>query len=357
MMADRTFLASIGRIDEHYRHASQGCLVVNKLSELMEAPIMLLASLRSLNRASFSYALKVFQGNQRRSVFGLRNQLFGDAMVCVSVESSLFARKLLKMSFGALCTTVLKICFEVIYLGSDFLSFLSREYLSSRIDRDVLDAKIDAKSTLWLDFLRYRNINHDTEIERTSSENEIGLTSNPVKPRSMVITDQDGQLDSTVESQQRDPIKSFPRHDSLIVDNSSIRLEYWLDRFVSLVGFGCFGDCPNSHLSGDTKLFSDLMINNLLQFDFIGCMKFKSLLSDEVAGGVKLMHSLKKGLMLFGRGFKFNLKSLHHSIDIKNLWKYKGYGRSCTAFPLKDGASCLLEVKRITDIFNGSPNV
>ena len=91
------------------------------------------------------------------------------------------------------------------------------------------------------------------------------------------------------------------------------------------------------------------MIDNLLQLDFIGCMKLKSLLCDEVAGGVKLMHGLKESLGLLRRSFKFDLKCLHHNIDILDLWKYYGYGRNPTAFlpALKDGASCLLEVKLI----------
>lgn len=63
-MADRAFLASIGRINKHYRHASNGRLVVYELPELIEAPVMLFASLSLLNRASLSDALKIFKGIQ-----------------------------------------------------------------------------------------------------------------------------------------------------------------------------------------------------------------------------------------------------------------------------------------------------
>ncbi len=327
MMADRAFLASMGRINKHYRHASNGRLVVYELPDLIEAPVMLFASLRPFNRASFPYTLKIFKGDQRRSVFSLRNQLLRDAMVRVSVESSLFARKLLQMPLGTLCTTTLKVCLEVVYLGSNRLDLLSGEDFSRRIDSDVLDTKIDAKGIHRPDFLRFRNLDYNTEIENSFAKNQISLTSNPVKPCSMVIADQDGQLDSTIKGQQRDSIKSLPGHDSLIIDNCSIGIELWLDRLVSFVGFGCLRNCPNRHLSRDAKLFPDLMINNLLQLDFIGGMKFKSLLSDEVAGGIKLMHGLKKSLILFRRSFEFDLKSLHHSIDILDLWAYRSYGR------------------------------
>lgn len=52
MMTNRAFLRSIGRINIDYGHTSQGCFVVYELSELIEAPIMLFASLDLLNRAS-----------------------------------------------------------------------------------------------------------------------------------------------------------------------------------------------------------------------------------------------------------------------------------------------------------------
>ena len=145
-MAEWAFLASIGRINEHYRHASYGRLVVYELPELIEAPVMLFASLSLFNRASFPDTLKIFKGDQRRSVFSLRNQLFGDAVVRVSVEPSLFARKTLEMSFGTLRATALKVCLEVVYLGSNRLDLLSGEDFSGRIDSYVLDTKIDAKS-------------------------------------------------------------------------------------------------------------------------------------------------------------------------------------------------------------------
>lgn len=327
-MANRAFLASIGRINEHNRHTSQGRLVVYKLSELIEAPIMLFASLRSLNRASFSDAPKILKDYHGRSVFGLRNQLFGDAMICVSMKSSFFSRKLLQMSLGTFRTAALKICPKVVYLGSDFFYLLPREFFARRVHSNVLDAKIDTKNIYRLIFRWLRNIDYNTKIEGPFVENQISLASDPVHSWSMIIADQNGQLDSTIESQQRDPVKSLPGHDSLIVDDCSIKTELWLNGLVSLVSLGCFGNCSYSHLSGDAKLFSDLMINNLLQLDFIGGMKLKRFLSDEVAGGVKLMHGLKKSLILFRLGFKFNLKSLHHNIDLIDLWVYMIYGRN-----------------------------
>lgn len=86
MMADRAFLRGIGRINVDHRNTGYSCLVVDILPELIEAPVMLFASLSLWNRYPLSYTREIFQHDSRGGVYGLRNQLLGDAMVNVSME-------------------------------------------------------------------------------------------------------------------------------------------------------------------------------------------------------------------------------------------------------------------------------
>ena len=163
-------------------------------------------------------------------------------------------------------------------------------------------SSINTKNILRNELLWLGNIDHNTKIECPILEDEIGLTSDSVKPWSMVITDHDRQLNSAIERQQGYPIESLPGHDSLIIDNSSIGIKFGLNGLISLVGFAGLGYGPNSHLSRDAKHFPNITINNLLQFDFVGCMEFKSLFPHVIAGGVELMHSLKERTVIFSRG-------------------------------------------------------
>ena len=74
----------------------------------------------------------------------------------------------------------------------------------------------------------------------------------------MVVTDLDRKLNPALESQQRDLIKSFPRHNPLVIDDGTIRIKGWLDRLVSLIGFACFRNSSDGHLGGYTKLLSKI---------------------------------------------------------------------------------------------------
>jgi hypothetical protein len=157
MMADRTFLGSIGRVDEDQRHASYGSLVGYKLSELVEAPRMMITSLRLLNRCSLSNPLKILKGDQRKGVFSLRDQSLGDAMVSISSKPCHSARQLLEMSLSRFGPNALEFGLE-----------------SIRFSRDILD---------FLD--------HNTKVENAFDEDQISLTPNPISPGLLVFSKSD----------------------------------------------------------------------------------------------------------------------------------------------------------------------
>lgn len=63
MMTNRTFLRCIGRINIYYRNASNDRFVIYELSELIETPRKMRASLSLINRGLLPYALKIFKGD------------------------------------------------------------------------------------------------------------------------------------------------------------------------------------------------------------------------------------------------------------------------------------------------------
>jgi len=311
-MTNGAFLVLIGRIDVDHRNSSDRCLVLDELPELIEYPAMLFASLSLRNRHPLPDTLKIFEGDHGRGVFGFRNQFFGDAVVHVPTKPSLSTRESLEMTFGAIGPTALKIGLEVIYLGSNVLDTVTGELFVGRINGNVLDPEIDADNTNRFDLGRLRNFNDDAEIILTPFENEVGLSSDPIEPGFVVLADDNRDLYPAFESQERNEMETFPGHESLIVDDRSVRIEGRFYRFISLVGFAGLRDGSDRHLSGEVKLFPNRIINDLLQLDLIGGMKLKRFVSHEVAGGVKLMHRLANSLNLFWSWFKFDLQRLHH---------------------------------------------
>jgi len=346
MMTNGAFLGRIGRVDIDHWNSSDRCLVLDELPELIESPAMLFASLSLRNRHPLPDTLKIFEGDHGRGVFGFRNQLFGDAVVHVPTKPGLSTREFLEMTFGAIGPTALKIGLEVIYLGSNGLDTVTRELFAGRINGNVLDPEIDADNTNRFYLRRLGNFDDDAEIERSSFENEVGLSSDPIEPGFVVLADDNRDFYPAFESQERNEIETFPGHESLIVDDRSVRIEGRFDRFVSLVGFAGLRDSSDRHLSGEVKLFPNRIINDLLQLDFIGGTELKRFVSHEVAGGVKLMHRLANSLNLFWSRFKFDLERLHHvyrcipSMEM-NISVTRRSRNSYAFLPqLKSGASC-----------------
>ena len=345
-MTNWAFLGRIGRVDVDHWNSSDRRLVLDELPELIESPAMLFASLSLRNRHPLPDTLKIFEGDHRRGVFGFRNHFFGDAVVHVTSEPGLSTREFLEMTFGAIGPTALKIGLEVIYLGSNVLDTVTGELFAGRINGNVLDPEIDADNTNRFDLGRLGNFNDDVEIELPPFENEVGLSSDPIEPGFVVLADDNRDLYPAFESQERNEIETFPGHESLIVDDRSVRIEGRFDRFVSLVGFAGLRDSSDRHLSGEVKLFPNRIINDLLQLDLIGGTKLKGFVSHEVAGGVKLMHRLANSLNLFWSRFKFDLERLHHvyrhipSMDMNISVPRRSGSRDAFLPRLKSGASC-----------------
>ena len=76
-------------------------------------------------------------------------------------------------------------------------------------------------------------------------------------------------------------------------------LELGLYILVSLVCFSGLADCPYSHLSAESVLPSDSVVDDFLEPDFVSRPVVESNVGDVVAGLVKPLHGLKKGTMLF----------------------------------------------------------
>jgi hypothetical protein len=76
-------------------------------------------------------------------------------------------------------------------------------------------------------------------------------------------------------------------------------LELGLYIFVSLVCFGGLADCPYGHLSAESVLPSDSVVDDFLEPDFVSRLVVECNVGDVVAGFVEPLHSLKKGTVLF----------------------------------------------------------
>ena len=308
-------MRGIGRINVGNRHTSNSCLVADKLPKLIKSPRKIFASLGSLNRRALPNPLKIFKGDNRRSVFGLRNHLFGDAMICITSKSGFTRSNLLEMSFGIWSTATLKIGFDNIDFDPSFFNSITRENFSCGINCDVLDSKIDTKNINRINRILFRSIDYNSQIESIVLENQIYLSSWLNHLWSVVFANPNRQNKPTFQGKQRYSIKPFPTQNTLVIGHSSINIKSRLDGLISLISLHCLGNGSNGHLSRQAIPFSDRIIDSFLQFNFVGNMHIKSSIGYVIASCVKLMHSLMENFGLLQRSFNLDHKRLHHYIE------------------------------------------
>ncbi len=90
---DRAGATGILWIDQDYRHTSSFCLVLDKVTQLKERPVAMLAPLLAANRYPVTNALQVFQGNCASGALRFLNKPLTDHVVDIGLETKLDVQK------------------------------------------------------------------------------------------------------------------------------------------------------------------------------------------------------------------------------------------------------------------------
>lgn len=315
MVAHWTGLGSICSSHEHKGYACKSSLVLDETSKLSECPGMLSTALSFSNRHSGSDAFEVFDGNHSTSVFGFSNNFLGDAMIGMCMKSPFFSRNPLEMPFSTSSSSFLETRFNSGISFSCYIDLLSTNRNSIAVSGNIDNSQIYPKSSYCIEFGRLRDFNHNGKIEYSISKDKVSLPSDSIQSDLLILSNSDWNNLPSVIRQDRNGFKLSPGKDALVIDNSPIRSEFGFDSSIPLISFGDFSNRPDSQLCREFELVPHIIINNLLKLNLISSPHFKSNIGNVVARFVKLMHSLKKSVMLFFRGIEFNHKRLHHSID------------------------------------------
>ena len=315
MPARWTCSGCVPRIHKGNKNTCDLGFVVHERSEQSKIPSMQDATLCRSNRGSGSNALKIFKSNRSQSVFGFRNKLLGNPMVNVSGESSHSTRKLLQMAFGRFGSFALEPGFQRVKSISGLVDLLARMYLSIRINCKVFNAKINTKNTNWVIGGLFRDFNHGTKVENTIDQDQVCLASYPVHTGRLIFSHSNRDKLPALKSSKRYMLQALPRKDALIIDDRTIKPKFRFDGFVPLIGFANLGNGPNSKLRGESKMFSDRIVNRLMDFDLVGTMHSKNSLCYVITSLVKPLHCITEHLTLLSRGDKLNHQSLKHSTE------------------------------------------
>jgi len=306
--------AGVARVDGTDLYASKSGLVRNERAELEERPAVQVRSLGLANCYPTANASEIFEGDPASGVFGLANESLADRVVRVGVESVFSPRELLQMALGALRPDGLKCGLQLNILAANGQRLLPRELLPIGVDGQVANAKVHAEPTLRLDEHAIWNLDGHVEVELPVAIDEVGLPADACEARPMVVPDDARHDDASVEGQQAHAVDTLlEAHESLVEGDCAVRRERRPDRLVVLVDLADLRDGPDCVLRRQLEAGAQLVVEAVLELNFVGGLQLESVASEPVARFVDSLHESSQLVPVVFGGVQFDLGDQLHA--------------------------------------------
>lgn len=297
------------------RDASQSSLVFDKTSQLPECPGMLVSTMSFSNRYPVPDALQIFEDDHLTGVFGFRYQFLGDDMIGIGGESSLLPGESFKMFLCTPGTTLLECCPVFGPFPTNLIDSSPTIGFTVAIDCEVDNSKINPESTQRFDLFRFGDINENTKIEYSFDEYEICLSTDPIHSRSIIITNNNWDFNASFEGQYGNLIEPLPPENSLVVNHSPVWFEFGFDGFISFVDLYNLRYGSHCHLGGEPEFLPDLVIDELLEFNFVSTFILKGNIRDEITSFIEPFHGFFEEFELILIRAEFDLERQYHHMD------------------------------------------
>ena len=316
MPAGGTGARSVSGIDKNHQDTGKSRLVLDEGAKLMERPGMMDATLSLANRYPVADTLEILKSDTAPGAFGLRDQSLANRMVDVRGETGFLVTALLQESFGGLGAFGLQPLPEFCMTLPQAVDLTAGIAVAIGVGSDIDNAEVNAEPVLGIIGGRFRHVHHHGKVKCAITVDEIGLTANAFQASGLISAENDGDDLAALERQDGHPVKSLPGQDTLVVDDGTVRPESGLFGFIPLVCFGDLADGPDGQLGREIEPLPDVVVNNLLQSNFIGRAFPEGDFSDSIAGNIEPLHRLQESDELFGIRFKFENQCQVHKKSI-----------------------------------------
>lgn len=293
-----THLAGVSRVNGNKFDTSKKCFVFQFESQIIEAPRMVNSPLAFLNPYPVTDALEVFDGDTASGAFSLFNNLFGDAVIYVSLESGFLALTFFQKAFSRFRAFSLELSSEACISGSDVVEFATRERLSITGGSNIDDPKINTEIVVWFALWRLWNFDANIEVKDAITINKVGLTSDALHVNGSIVAKYKRDVNSVGQGFKIDNVSFLEFPYSMVVNDCSVFSELVMLLFVSLIGFFNLAYGADGKLGGQPKLLSDVIVAKLVQRYLVRYLALMRYIRDVVTGGVEGFHSSKKLLLL-----------------------------------------------------------
>lgn len=315
MTAHRALFGGITRINDMQPNPIQFGLVGHKLAQLTKRPPVVPRSLCSSYRYPVTNTIEVFNGNVAPGVKSLLDQTLANDVVGVALEAALSSADGFQFTFSGFGADALEAGSHSLVMTTGSFHIVATENFAIGVNGQISNSKVYPQYVTAGGGRSFRYVDGRVQIESAVSINEIGLSAYPVNAIRLIVAVNNGDDLSTLQCQDANPVGGLPGEDTLVVDYCAVQIKSGLDRLIAFVSLNHFGNGPNRHLGRQTESLAYCMVNQFLQFDFVGQTMLESNLRDIVASCIELLHCFEQGLMLFGRRLKFDFERQLHVLN------------------------------------------
>ena len=329
-------LTGVSGINKDHRNTHSFSLVADVLTQLVERPVSVLASLLATNRCLTNTA-QIFQSDSAVSVLRFSNKLFTDRVVSVGLEPGLPTGKFLEFALSGLRTVALKVTATMFIFAPVVLDFLTAKLFSVAVGCNIYYTKINTEKSVNVNRFGSFNIACGEQIKLAINKTQVAFAA--LLQEQFHLARTCGEPDSLPPANRPNRDGHFvnlPGQDTVVKRNRSMWLKSALCFVVNFVSICHLGDRAHHDLSGELKHLLDDVISKFVQWELAKSLSLPSLFTDVVASSVGYLKRLLEHISLFHCREELDFRCEFHNYNYITILKRKE-----TAFlsSLKDGVS------------------
>ena len=300
--------------------------VFDKAVQLEPSPIMQIVPLALTKPYPFADPFEVFQNYPAPGAFSVLDDLFADLVIYICGKAPFFAGKISKDTrrrfslFGLQAATLAA---STVTHGIDDSPAVD---CAIAVGGDVDNTTINTQPLIGVEANRFGQIASLMDVPFAIAQNQVSFTLRILKQVKLFLSSHKGHLQTTVERPDRNNLLvELPSEDTGIVGNGAEREKGPLRFLVHFVSVGNLSNYAHNHLGGKGKLFSDFIIQRMVQIVLPEHLRHPSVLTNVRSRTIGRNY---RGLELFGLLFgwlKLDLRYQFHRCIIVHTIKYGKY--------------------------------
>lgn len=288
MAASRTFTGGISRINKDHGNPGQLCLVADERVQLEESPISKALSVGLPKPCPRRNTFEILKGYPSVCAFGYRDDLFGNTMVGELLKPRLAPADFLQMSFRRLGAVLLKCLSDLRGAFANGINPDTGKGISITCCGDIDDTLIYAEYAFRIDRRSVRKLYHDAKKEFAVLVDKIGLPFQLLSFQAQVLSENNGDLMSSVNGVNACGREVRKGKKTLIIDHGRVFLERALHLLVTFVGFFDLLEGSDNELRTERRESrSDGLVQGIVHLEGAETLLPKGILSYVIASRVE----------------------------------------------------------------------